>query len=221
MTGQGCAGQGAKVRGAGAGTSTAPEDADEEVLRQALWLDGLEDDGLAEWTRAMATLAGGPHPLTRAVAARTLWHGVGLSAPGRLLEPSVLMARLGAEMGQGGLTALPLPPAPPPLRGDARARLQAGLTSLAEAARTALAGIDRLETWRARARAATARLDGKGAPALIEALAATPILSARAAAAKTTLTQRHVHRLLETFTKAGLTKERTGQKRFRFWSAEI
>ena len=197
---------------------------DEEVLRDALWLTGLDPEGLGDWCQSLAALDGA-HTLTRAAAGFHLWRGFGLSPPERLMEPAVIAARIGAEMGQGGLAAVPVASdRPPALRasgGDAGDRLTAWLAVTTAATQRVLMELDRIEVWADRAARATAALQGPGAPRLIALLRHRPIVSAGFAGAELGLTPRHARRLLRHLETLGLVREITGHSRFRYWRAAL
>lgn len=198
--------------------------ADEGVDREGLWLDGLDDGAVADWSGALDELAG-THPLTRAAAGFHLWRGFALSPPERVLEPAVMAARIGAGLAQGGLAAIPLafgnPRAVPDRGGDAAARLSAWLGAVTGAALRAQAVLDRLEAWQLRAERATADMQGKGAPALIRLIVARPMISAADVADALQVSAAQARLLLNRLAGKTLIREVTGQERFRIWTVAL
>lgn len=193
------------------------------TLPEPLIPQGPDPQSSATWCGAMRRLDAA-HPLTRSAAAFHLWRGLGLSAPHGWLEPGVIAARVAVAGARGGLTATPL------IAGSERAlarpgggaaeRLETWLAGLVQAADHAQLALDRIEAWRITALARTTGLKGKAAPALINLLAARPIVSAQDAAKTLNISTTQARTLLNNLQSQNLTKELTGQKRFRFWKAE-
>ena len=181
---------------------------------------GVDAMALADWSAALAKL-GDAHPLTRAAMAGALWQGLGVTGGDRLLEPALVLARLAAAAGQGGLIALPLGPARPTGDAGAETRLHAGLARMAEGAQAGLRLLDRTRAWHARAEAATTGLKGHGVPQLVDLLATRPIVSGPLVAESLDLTDRHARRLLKAFEERQLIREMTGHARFRFWATRL
>lgn len=195
-----------------------------EELPETLLPTGPSPAAISEWCRAMTMLAakpGGTHGLTRCAAAFHLWRALGLSSADAWLEPGVIAARAGAEEARGGISAVPLSAGSPrALIGgnDALARLEAWLSGLLRAANHAQMRLDRIEAWQVRAMSGC-DLKGKAGPALIELLAARPILSARDVAGELGVSTVQARTLMNRLTAQGLATELTGQSRFRFWQA--
>ncbi len=166
------------------------------------------------------------HPITRACQAWHLWRQLGLSGPEAVIEPAVAAARIGAR-GLCALSFMPIAFATgraltgPRHHGPPAQRLKPWLRSVTEAATNARATLERVTAWEARARAATADMKGRTPRALIEALAALPVLSAPAAEHLTKASRAAVQRNLARLTTRGLAREITGQTRYRFWKAMI
>ncbi len=163
------------------------------------------------------------HPIGRAAMAFHMWRGLGLGGSETMLEPAILAARIGARglrflpflplalAGLGGLEA----------RGTARERLRGFLGAARRACQAGLMQAVRLRDWEARARRAIAPLSGRTPPALVEALAAVPVLSAMQAERLTGASRAAVSRNLALLADMGLAREVTGQSRYRFWSAAL
>lgn len=193
-----------------------------------------EAEGLAEFSerpsgesftaladRWTAALDDGLHPITRAGLARALWDRLGLSG-GSAIEAAVVAARIGAE-GCHVLPYLPLGPRLGPSFAEpsgVTARLGVWYEAVSAGARSGLAQVDRIADWRARAESAVAaaRLKGRTPPLLITAIAESPALSVPMAASLTGASMAAVLRNLDWFAAQGLTREITGQGRFRFWT---
>lgn len=200
-------------------------DAGEEDLdRDGLWLSGMDEHAAGDWCSAIAALAEA-HCLTQAAAGFHLWRGFALSPPARLLEASVIAARLGAGMGKGGLRAVPIayahPRSVPAGGGDAAQRLVAWLDAVPGAAMRVHLMLDRMADWQARARVAISDMQGRGAPALLRLIAARPVLSARDVADSLKISRAQARLLLDRLRRKGLVREVTGQERFRFWTAAL
>ncbi|MFK7942607.1 MAG: helix-turn-helix domain-containing protein [Paracoccaceae bacterium] len=191
-------------------------------LPEAMIPVGPDPAAEAAWCQAMSALADA-HALTRSAAAFHLWRGVGLSDPGAWLEPGVAAARIAVLDARRGLTAAPLLAGSERTRagtGGAMERLGTWLAGLTRAADHAQMTLDRIEAWQARAQATASSLKGKGAVALIELLAARPIVSAKDVAQALDLSAVQARTLLNRLHALGLTHELTGHSRFRFWTAQ-
>jgi hypothetical protein len=122
---------------------------------------------------------------------------------------------------RGGASFAPVP-ARRRLAGSApETRLAAFVGDVADGARDALALIDDLAAWRARADAAAAAMKGATPARMIALLAARPALSAAAAASALRLSDDAALRVLARLAEAGLARELTGHSRFRVWAARI
>ena len=163
------------------------------------------------------------HPISRAAMAFHLWRGLGLGGPEAMLEPAMLAARIGAR----GLRFLPFLPlalaglAGLDAHGTPQERLRGFLGAARRACQAGLMQVVRLRDWEARARHAIAPLSGRTPPALVEALAAVPVLSAAQAERLTGASRAAVSRNLALLADMGLVREVTGQSRYRFWSAAL
>ena len=187
------------------------------------------DTALAErldaWNGLMAAAAH-LHPITRAGFAHHLWPLAGIGPGGDLLEGAVIAARIAAEDGQGGGQggAIFGPVAMGGAGGLRRGgspdeRLACWLDGMEHAARIATRRIDRIESWREQAIAATRALSGRTSPRLIEALRDWPLVSAPMAGRLTDASRAAVQRNLAWMQERGLVVEVTGQGRFRMWRA--
>lgn len=162
----------------------------------------------------------GLHPVVEAVV---LFHAWRIVAPGPAsgLEAEVLAARHAATMGRSA-TFLPLAMTGVSglnASGSAERRLALWLTGAEQATLSALAQLDRLRAWQARAREAAAGLSGRTPPRLVAALVAWPALSAAMAEKITGTSRAAAQRNLDSFAARGLVREITGEDRFRMWTA--
>lgn len=187
--------------------------------------DGLPDDADRLHDRAqgwLAVMEAAPdlHPIIRAAMGYHLWPLAGLSPHGGLIERAVTAARIAAGGtgfapqalgGAGGLRAT----------GTPADRLGPWLDGIRDGAMAALRQIDDVAAWSDRARAATAGLSGRTPPALCEALAEWPFLSAPMAETLTGASRAAVQRNLSWMERHGLIREITGQGRFRIWAAAV
>jgi predicted ArsR family transcriptional regulator len=83
----------------------------------------------------------------------------------------------------------------------------------------ALAALERMQEWRARAEAGIADLSGRAPRLLVTLLAARVAVSAQEAADAAAVSVSAAARNLALLTERGLTREITGQGRFRMWTA--
>lgn len=185
---------------------------------------GLLSDQVAVWAEAMVE-ADALHPITRAAIGFHLWAMSGLARPAAVIEAGVIAARLAASEAVGGALFMPLA-----LGGDARLRGEGGeagawlerwYEAADQATRRALAHLDRLAIWQARADAALARYSGRTPARLIAVLADWPLVSAPMAETATGASRAAVQRNLARIEAAGLIREVTGQSRYRTWTAAI
>jgi len=168
------------------------------------------------------------HPVTQAAI---LFHGWRMLSAERAgqgaaadVEAAVLAGRHGGKAGREAALFLPLAlTGSTALRatGTEVPRLGAWIAGATQATLATLQHLERLRDWEARARAATADLTGRTPPALIAALAAWPMVSAPLAEEITGASRAAVQRNLGTLTERGLTREVTGQGRFRVWAARL
>jgi len=194
--------------------------------------DSISD--LADTLSGMGAL----HPVTQAAILFLGWRMLGREDAGREnagyenagrgeatdIEAAVLAACHGARAGQGAALFLPLAltgPGALQATGTEEKRLGAWIAGATQATLAALLHLDRLSDWETRARAATVDLSGRTPPALIEALAAWPMVSAPLAEAITKASRAAVQRNLDTLAARGLIREVTGQGRFRVWAAKL
>ena len=136
----------------------------------------------------------------------------------------MVAARIGAEEGRGGLSFLPIATgdfAVYRASGSVAHKLSRWYQAAENACLRALLHLDRLEDWREGAMETTQDLSGRTPPRLIEALAATPVLSAEMAAKATGASKAAALRNLQKFETRGLIREVTGQGRFRYWTAML
>jgi len=197
----------------------------------------VAQDGLGDWSqrpvgeefRALsnhwraAVIAADLHPITRAAFAYHLWRKLELSGPEGVLEPATIAERIGAG-GQSALSFMPVALAGVRglmAAGPPEARLGLWFQAVTRAARAARLELAKLETWQWRCQEETADLSGKTPPALIRALMATPVLSARMAERLTGASRAAVQRNLGLFVRRGLAREITGQSRYRFWTVAL
>jgi hypothetical protein len=178
--------------------------------------------GLVEEWQLVLDAVSGAHPISRAAIGFFAWRAFETSGPGEIFEGAIAAAKLGAEEGRGGLPFLPV------AGGQARlyrlsdapeVKLRKWYQAVEQACLRALMELDRLEDWQDRASQVIAGLSGKTPPKLIEALSASPVLSAEMAADLTGVSKAASLRNLTEFERRGLVREITGQGRFRFWTA--
>ncbi|SHH79361.1 helix-turn-helix domain-containing protein [Cognatishimia maritima] len=171
-----------------------------------------------DWVRLMQPM-GGLHPLTRAACGLFLWRRMQITAPDEALEPMAAAVLIGAG-GQApflpmpeGMAALHMRASTPEdaVRSFYRAAEQGALAALLE--------VERLLTWRARAKEATADLSGRTPPSLVETALRFPVFSAELAARLANCAPMSARRNLKLFEERGLLREVTGQQRYRFWTA--
>jgi hypothetical protein len=122
---------------------------------------------------------------------------------------------------RGGAAFAPAPARRRPAGSAPDARLGAFLRDVADGTRDALALLDDLAAWRARAEAAAAAMKGGSPARLVALLAARPALSAQAAASALRLSDDAALRALARLADAGLARELTGHSRFRVWAARL
>lgn len=194
--------------------------ADAQIIRAP---QGAEFTALAEdWQAGLAVEL---HPFTRAGLAWRLWGMLALSGPEPGAEGAVAAARIAAGAGRGALRFVPLAMGGDGAawRGDpdVRAWLGAWLSGIERACLRGLMLADRLEAWESRARDAVTDLSGRTAPALIGVLARWPLVSAPMAERETGQSRAAIQRNLTLLQDRGLTRERSGQARFRFWEAAL
>ncbi|MFA3916453.1 helix-turn-helix domain-containing protein [Ruegeria hyattellae] len=165
------------------------------------------------------------HLLTRAAQGFAAWRQQALTPYDQILEPSVAALLLGAG------DEAPFLPMAEGHRFDrhlaaqgsdaAVARLITFLNAIEAGALRAAMELDRLAAWRNRAAKATAGLSGRTPPLLIAALLRYPLLSAELAAEAAECSRPSARRNLTLFREMGLTREVTGQERYRFWAALV
>jgi hypothetical protein len=173
------------------------------------------DAGSCDATEFDAALRGAP-PL---VAAAFALPCAGPRSEVARLDAAAARLLAAARGCRGGAVFSPVP-ARRRLPGSApETRLAAFLGDVADGARDALALLDDLAAWRARADAAAASMKGKTPARAVALLAARPALSAPAAASALRLSDDAALRVLIRLTEAGLARELTGHSRFRVWAA--
>jgi hypothetical protein len=183
--------------------------------RGAAWIAAAED-----WAQAVRALRDA-HPLTQAAFAGTAWRRAGLSAAGAALGPGVVAMKIAARAGRGGAPFAPLARRRRPGGAHAADRLAGFCADAAEGAAEALALLERMQDWRARAAAAVADLSGRTPGLLVAALAASVALSAPRAARAAGVSASAAQRNLALLTDRGVAREITGQGRFRLWTAAL
>lgn len=162
------------------------------------------------------------HPVVQGAVLFHLWR-LGAGGPAHDIEAAVLAARLaGSIAGQGaflpqalaGFSGLAV-------QGSAGRRLAGWIAGAHQSVLAALLHLDRLERWRARAAAATADLSGRTPPQLLQLLADWPSITAPMAEAEAGASRAAVQRNLDLLTARGVTRELTGQGRYRVWTADL
>lgn len=161
------------------------------------------------------------HPITQAAILFHLWRSD--PSPAHDMEAAVLASRLAGSIagresflplsltGFSGLVA----------QGSAEARLSAWILGAHQAVLAALLQMDRLRAWQIKAAEATRDLSGRTPPRLLQLLADWPSISAPMAEAETGASRAAVQRNLDMLIQKGLTREMTGQGRYRVWAALV
>lgn len=137
------------------------------------------------------------------------------------LEAAAVRLTLAARAGRGGAVFAPVPARRRAGGLAPHARLAAFLGDVADGARDALALLDDLAAWRARADAAAAGMKGGSPARMIALLACRPAVSAPDAAAALRLSDDAALRVLARLARDGLARELTGHSRFRVWAARL
>lgn len=174
-------------------------------------------EALAEIVMLRGELSG-LHPVVQAVALGQGWRIIGPEGPSGQIEALVLAGRLaGSGWGAGFV-----PQAAARVGGGpAQDHLARWLAGAAGATRAALAHLDRLSAWQARAGAALQDKQGRTAGRLVAALAEWPLVTAPMAQALTGASTASVLRNLSLMAERGLLREVTGQGRYRVWTAAL
>ena len=182
---------------------------------------GVEFDGLeGDWQAARRGLED-THPITQAAGLFAAWRAFGLSAPNDALEAGVAAGKIGGAEGRN-LRFLPVASGGAIGQGGAVAdRLARWYAAVENACLQAEMQHAQLNTWAKRARQASAGLSGKTPALLIEALQATPALSAGMVARTCSCDKATARRNLNRFAKLGSIREITGQGRYKVWSAAL
>ncbi|MEM7060968.1 MAG: DUF1403 family protein [Pseudomonadota bacterium] len=173
-------------------------------------------EDLSDWCTAMGS-AKHLHPLVQAAMAWHLWRAWCLTDADQRLEASVVAGRLAAHQ-QSVFFCLPVDPETGP-GTDAPARLTRWLQAALTETNQSLAAIARVQEWRHRAFDATGKLQGKGAPALVDLIAGLPVVSAKVIAHELSISTTQARHLIGRFEALDLVREMTGHSRFRFWTA--
>ena len=175
-------------------------------------------DRAGGWLDVMAA-AGDLHPITRACMGFHLWGLAGLGGHDDLMEAAVTASRIAASDGSGaifaplamggagGLRVSGLPPE----------RLAHWLDGMNSAILTATRTLDDIEAWTARAETIMAQLSGRTPVALRNTFSQWPLVSAPMAESMTGASRAAVQRNLAWMEAKGLTREVTGQGRYRMW----
>ena len=185
-----------------------------------------EADSLTDRAAGWATLieaVADLHPISRACMGYHLWALAGLGESGERMEAAVTAARIAAGEGHGAVFAPLAMGGAGGLRatGAPPERLARWLEGMESATLKATRQLDAIEAWPTRASAAMTHLSGRTPPALREALAEWPLLSAPVAEQLTGASRATDQRNLAWMEAHGLIREITGQGRFRLWSAMV
>ncbi|MFD1480904.1 MarR family transcriptional regulator [Paracoccus nototheniae] len=182
---------------------------------------GREFDAAAAEFLQAADGFGVLHPLARRPALLAAWRMAGMSLPGQMVEPAVWSARHMAAGGEG-LRFVPMGRHGRRIwagYGTPADRLAAHLAAVRAGAQDSRALILRLRDWSGRARAATAGIKGDNAARVIAVLAARPFVSAMETEARAGVSRPTAERMLKRLADLGLTRDVTGHRRFRLWTA--
>jgi hypothetical protein len=175
------------------------------------------DAGSCDATEFDAALRDAPPLVAAALAAPS---ADALSEAARLdaAAARLMAAALGCR---GGASFAPVPARRRAAGFAPETRLSAFVRDVADGTRDALALLDDLAAWRARADAAAASMKGKTPARAVALLAARLALSAPAAASALRLSDDAALRVLTRLAEAGLARELTGHSRFRVWAARL
>jgi hypothetical protein len=195
------------------------------------FLDRRDPENLGDEAEPFADRAGGwldlmaqaadLHPITRACMGFHLWSLAGLGQDGNRTEAAITAARIVASEGKGAVFA--------PLAMGGAGGLRAGgppadrparwLDGIGSAYLTAMRHLDDIEAWSALAETMMAALSGKTPPTLRAVLTEWPLVSASMAETLTGASRAAIQRNLAWMETRGLTREVTGQGRYRMWRA--
>lgn len=178
---------------------------------------------VATLTALLADLAA-LHPVTRAAAVAQVWQNSGDGGGdgrARRIEAAVLASRLAAEMAGQGAGHVPQAGLGTDGQGLPQAVLAAWIAGAVRGTEAALLHVDRVRAWQVRAEAGLAGLQGRTPLALVQVLAAWPLVSAAMAEALTGANRSTVQRNLAALQARGLLREVTGQGRYRLWTARL
>jgi hypothetical protein len=186
--------------------------------------DDDNDDGLASrlagWQEAIDQTL---HPVVASCMGYHLWNLAGLDQHDNRLEAAVTAARIAVGPARGAVFA-PLAGARANALwcgGDVSMRLAAWIDAIDSGAMAAMAHLDRISEWQDRAAQTMADLSGRTPAMLRQVLAEWPMVSAPMAEKLTGVSRSAVQRNLDMMQDRQLTREMTGQGRFRFWCAAI
>ena len=182
---------------------------------------GRELEALGDkWIESLRYL-GDLHPLTRAAYGLRLWQHLEVTPAHDLLEPMIACGLIGSAKSAPFL-AWPEGRQLAALNsGDPQDRILAFYQAVQGGALGALMEMDRLVSWRSKARETTRDLSGRTPGSLIETALRFPVFSADLAARFAKCTPMSARRNLNLFSDRGLLREVTGQQRYRFWTARI
>ncbi|WP_288951667.1 hypothetical protein [uncultured Paracoccus sp.] len=195
----------------------------------AAFLDRRDPKNLDDEAEPFADRAGGwldltaqafeLHPISRACMGFHIWSLAGLGQQGDQMEAAVTAARVAAGEGKGAVFAPLTMGGAGGLRagGPPADRLARWLDGMETACLTAMRHLDDIEAWSARAEAEMTSLSGKTPRALRAVLTEWPLVSAPMAEALTGASRAAVQRNLAWMGAHGLTREVTGQGRYRMW----
>lgn len=185
-------------------------------------IGGAGEARFEAWRAHLEALEG-LHPFTRAAAAYQAWRALSLGAPGGVIEPGVIAARLASGDSEGGAPFAPVALSDrhgvATLSGDATERLRRWLILLTEASTQARLHTERLTDWAQTAQVATQNMKGDTPARLIDLLLRRPALSAPMAAKALNRTPAAMRTALKRLEAISLIEEMTGQGRFRYWRA--
>ncbi|MBM1222464.1 hypothetical protein JQU17_19830 [Ponticoccus sp. SC2-23] len=167
----------------------------------------------------------GLHPVVAAARLFHLWKRRGPVGPAAMIEAAVLAMRVARPRPIGveqGLIFLPLARRSTlalTSSGPPSNRLAAWLQQAHQAVRSALSETDRLLSWEEIVRQRVEPRPGGSLDAVIHLLRDWPLVSAPMAEAQTGSSRATVQRHLALLEAQGLTREASGQDRYRIWSA--
>jgi hypothetical protein len=208
----------APARGEADAGADAEADVGQGAAREHAPMRGIDPEAARAWADALASLRG-LHPVTQACAAARLWRRLGVDDGTSMLRVEVAAMKIAGRAGRGGIAFAPTPKRRRLGGVEAADRLAGFAADVADGATAALARLQALQDWRARAEAAVADLSGRTPPRLVAALAERVALTTQDAMRACDASKAAVRRNLAVLADRGIAREISGQARFQVWTA--